>query len=58
MKIEKKHWIMLIVGLAVLFAVYYFFFKKKPESSYNYALPIIGDSAYAASDINSGVIMS
>jgi hypothetical protein len=35
MKLEKKQWIMLIVGVVVLYLVYRFFFKKQAESNYN-----------------------
>lgn len=43
MKLEKKHWAMLVAGVVILFLVYWFFFrKKKTESSYNAALPLIG----------------
>jgi hypothetical protein len=42
MKFEKKHWIMLIVGVVVLYLVWYFLSKKKKtESSYD-SLPLIG----------------
>jgi hypothetical protein len=42
MKFEKKHWIMLIVGVVVLYLVWYFLIKKKKtESSYD-SLPLIG----------------
>lgn len=71
MKLEKKHWMMLIAGVVVLFLVYYFLFKKKksPESGYNLPFPgsesgynpnflMLGDSGYAASDINGGVMES
>ena len=46
MKLEKKHYMMFIAGLAVLFIVYWLFFRKKKvtvaESSYNPAVPIWG----------------
>jgi hypothetical protein len=42
MKLEKKHWIMLIAGAVVLYLVYRFFFKKQTESSYDPYLPIFG----------------
>jgi hypothetical protein len=70
MKLEKKHWMMLIAGVVVLFLVYYFLFKKrKTESGYSLPFPgsesgynpnflMLGDSGYAASDINGGVMES
>lgn len=55
MKLEKKHWIMLIAGVVVLYLVYWFFFRnsKKSESSYDPYLPIFGggmlENNYSAS---------
>lgn len=48
MKLEKKHWVMLIAGVVILFLVYWFFFrKKKSESGYDSNILVIGnDSSY------------
>lgn len=47
MKLEKKHWAMLVAGVVVLFLVYWFFFrKKKSESGYDSNILILGDSSY------------
>jgi LPXTG-motif cell wall-anchored protein len=55
MKLDKKHWMMLVAGVVVLFLVYWFLFRKKKNttSSYNPAIPLIGgnESGYSASDI-------
>jgi hypothetical protein len=57
MKLEKKHWIMLIAGAVVLYLVYRFFFKKQAESSYDPYLPIFGggmleNNNYTASQLD------
>lgn len=62
MKLEKKHWAMLIAGVVILFLVYWFFFRKKKsesgydsdiliygnDSSYDPAYPMLGESGYVA----------
>lgn len=60
MKLEKKHWAMLITGVVVLFLVYWFFFRKKvTESAYNPYVPIWGigmgspsESGYSADQLD------
>lgn len=50
MKFEKKHWMMLIVGVVVLYLVWYFLIKKKKtESSYGEAnsFPMIGKGEFS-----------
>jgi len=49
MKFEKKHWVMLGVGLAILIVVIIMFKKKKPavtESSFNPNILIPGESGF------------
>jgi LPXTG-motif cell wall-anchored protein len=57
MKLEKKHWAMLIAGVVVLFLVYWFFFrKKKTESSFNgSALPLIGRGEFGNENNYAGI---
>jgi len=60
MKLENKHWAMLIAGVVVLFLVYWFFFRKKvAESAYNPYVPIWGigmgapsESGYSANQLD------
>ena len=69
MKLEKKHWAMLIAGVVILFLVYWFFFRKKKsesgydsniliygnDSSYDPAFPVIGESGFRVSPRSSAV---
>jgi hypothetical protein len=51
MTLTKKHWI--IVGVvASLIAIYFLFIKKRKytESSFDAALPLLGENSYEGSD--------
>jgi hypothetical protein len=59
MTLTKKHWI--IIGVvASLIAIYFLFIKKRKytESSFDAALPLLGENSYEGSDIDDGVIES
>jgi LPXTG-motif cell wall-anchored protein len=69
MKLDKKHWMMLVAGVVILFLVYWFLFRKKKNttSSYNPAIPLIGgnesgyngawlESAYSTNPYNNPLI--
>ncbi len=59
MTLTKKHWI--IIGVvASLIAIYFLFIKKRKytESSFDAALPLIGENGYEGSQIDNGVIES
>ena len=59
MTLTKKHWI--IIGVvASLIAIYFLFIKKRKytESSFDAALPLLGENSYQGSDIDDGVIES
>ncbi len=51
--LSKKHWVMIIVGILAIVAVWYFMIRKPAvtapakESSYNGGLPFPGDNSFA-----------
>lgn len=59
MTLTKKHWT--IIGVvAVLVAIYFIFIRKRKysESSFDTALPLIGENSYEGSETDHGVIES
>lgn len=59
MNISKKQWAMIAVGIVALVLVYWFFFRKKKESSYDPNVMIFGnESGYDNEQLDGGAIES